>query len=478
MGTAAPKIVWLRHDLRLKDNPALYHAAYNKTPIIPVFIYDPQAMDRDYGAAQKWWLHHALTSLRNDLKSHEVDLIIREGDSLKILQDLIKQTGAVGITWNRLYEKWSIDRDSHIKETLKSDGIEVESYNGSLLFEPWEIKKGSGDPYRVFTPFWKECIRNIDRIESPLPVPNSLVDGDLPIGDIRDLNFLPKTRWDKSMTEHWEISENGAWDRLNHFLDNGLNHYKDGRDLPAKDWTSKLSPYLRWGMISPRSIWHEANAYSIAHNVQDKNRDNFLSEIGWREFCHGLLYYNPTMKSEPLQDKFKNFPWQPNKDFQTAWQRGLTGYPIVDAGMRQLWQTGWMHNRVRMIVGSLMVKHMLQPWQDGETWFWDTLVDACPANNTAGWQWIGGCGADAAPYFRIFNPMTQAKKFDPDGDYIRTFVPELKNLPDKYIHEPWEAPQDVLNKAGVILGKDYPRLIIDHDHGRKRALEAFESLKN
>ena len=471
-------LVWLRHDLRLSDNPALYHAAYNKTPIIPVFIYDPDAMDRDYGAAQKWWLHHALHSLRDNFKKHGVDLLVRQGNSGDILNDLISETGATSVTWNRSYEKWSIDRDSEIKEGLKDRGIEAESYQANVLFEPWTIKNGSGTHYKVFTPYYKKCMEGGANIDDPLPTPNSMVNAShsLNIGEISDFNFLPDIRWDQKMADHWDISEDGAWDRMRVFFKNGLDDYKDGRDCPSIDKTSKLSPYLRWGMISPRSIWHETNLYVEAHDASETQKKEYLREVIWREFTHHLLYYYPDMRSKPLQDKFEYFPWKNYDRYLTQWQKGETGYPIVDAGMRQLWQTGWVHNRVRMIVGSLLVKHLLQPWQHGEDWFWDCLVDADPANNTAGWQWIGGCGADASPYFRIFNPITQGDKFNAH-DYVREFVPELKNIPDKYLFNPWEAPAGDLKMAGVELGKTYPEPLVTHKEGRERAMDAFQEMK-
>lgn len=479
MSQEKPIIVWMRHDLRLEDNPALYHAAYNKTPIIPVFIYDPKSMDRDYGAAQKWWLHHALNSLRDDFKKHNVNLLIREGDSQEILEGLIKETDAAGVYWNRFYEKWQMDRDAQIKKELRSRDLDIHSFQAHLLFEPWQIESGSGHHYKVFTPYYKKCLEKADLIDEPLPVPNSMISAsdDLKLGTIDDLNFLPEIRWDKKLQDDWDISEKAAHARLSHFFKKGLKNYIDGRDCPSIDGTSHMSPYLRWGMISPRTIWHETKSNAGSNDIPNNQAEFFLREVMWREFTHHLLYYHPDMKSVPIQDKFKDFPWQKNKEFLKAWQKGNTGYPMVDAGMRQLWQTGWMHNRVRMIVGSLLVKHLLISWEEGESWFWDCLVDADPANNTAGWQWIGGCGADAAPYFRIFNPMTQGDKFDAYA-YVRKYVPEIANLPDKYLFSPWEADQTLLQKHKVKLGETYPRPVIEHKEGREQALAAFEKIKN
>ncbi len=468
-----PTIVWLRNDLRLIDNPALYHAAQNGA-VIPVFIYDPDAMDRDYGAAQKWWLHHALASLKDDFKKHGVNFIIKQGDSLSILTDIIEKTNAKGVYWNRSYEARSIERDSHIKEILKDRDIDAQSFKANVLFEPWTIKNGSGDNYKVFTPFWKACRSDESVIGDALPTPDM---NGFSVGITNDdLDFIPDIRWDQKMEDDWDISEDGAWKRMNHFFENGLPKYKDGRDIPSQDYTSRLSPYLRFGMLSPRSIWHETHTYVAANDVAERDYNHFLSEVGWREFSFHLLYHYPEMKSQPLQTRFEKFPWKHDTDTLKRWQKGQTGYPMVDAGMRQLWQTGWMHNRIRMLVGSLLVKHLLHSWTDGEAWFWDTLVDACPANNTAGWQWIGGCGADAAPYFRIFNPITQGDKFDAYA-YVREFVPELKNIPDKYLFNPWEAPEGDLKMAGVTLGDNYPKPIIDHSEGRDQALEAFKETK-
>jgi deoxyribodipyrimidine photo-lyase len=477
MSNQTPTIVWFRNDLRLTDNPALNAAAANGD-IIPIFIYDVDAMDRDYGSAQKWWLYNALSALKLDFKQKNIDFLIKKGDTGSILNDLIEKVGAKGIFWNRSYEKWSIDRDSKLKSSFKDKNLCVESFKANVLFEPWEIKNGTGEHYKVFTPFYKKCLEIMGDVPPALSVPDKITqpDYDYSSDDLEDLNLLPTIDWDKKMYDHWDISETGAWKRLNHFLENGLGHYKDGRDCPSKDYTSKMSPYLRWGMISPRSIWHEINTYAAAHNVAERDRYHYLSEIGWREFSFHLLYHYPDMKDAPLQPRFKDFPWEHDEKIMKQWQSGQTGYPLIDAGMRQLWATGWMHNRIRMIVGSLLVKHLLHSWVEGEKWFWDTLVDACPASNTAGWQWIGGCGADAAPYFRIFNPITQGDKFDCYA-YVREFVPELKNMPDKYLFNPWEAPDGDLKMAGVELGKTYPKPIVSHEKGRERALEAFQTTK-
>jgi len=465
--TSSPTIIWFRQDLRLFDNPALFAAAQNG-PIIPVFIYDPQAMDRDYGAAQKWWLHHALKGLKHDFQSKNIQFLIKKGDTATILKDLIEKTGAKSVYWARSYEKWSIERDKTIKSDLKNNNIDAESFHSHVIFEPWTIKNKSGDNFKVFTPFFKKCLEYEGDIAPPCPVPDMHpYDGVCDSLSVDDLHFIPSIRWDEKMESHWDISEQGAWTRMKDFFDHGLPHYKDGRNIPSMDYTSRLSPYLRFGMISPRAVWHETNAYAAAHDISERDRYHFLSEVGWREFSFHLLYHYPDMRWKPLQAKFDHFPWQNDPAILEKWQTGQTGYPMIDAGMRQLWQTGWMHNRVRMIVGSLLVKHLLHSWVEGEQWFWDTLVDACPANNTAGWQWIGGCGADAAPYFRIFNPITQGEKFEAH-DYVRQYIPEIAHLDDKYLFSPWEAP---------VPPKDYPAPIIDHKVGREQALAAFEAIK-
>lgn len=480
MHSQPPAIVWFRHDLRLKDNPALNAAVQTSRPVIAIFIYDREAMkDSDYGAAGKWWLHHNLAHLQIALKDRGVHLAIRTGNSADIIQKIIEETGATSLFYNRIYEPWSIKRDKDIKALFTQKGIEVQSFSGHYLFEPWTIKNKSGDPYKIFTPFYKACLAQEDRIGEPLAAPGTMTGYRQDIAHERQdvPGFIPAIRWDKKMETHWESGESAAHNRLNAFLDNGLTDYKDGRDRPDRDKTSSLSPYLRFGIISPRAIWHTTRAYAYAHDIPENQTESFLRELIWREFCNHLLYYFPDMPVKPLQGKFENFPWKRNVKHRTAWQKGLTGYPIVDAGMRQLWETGWMHNRVRMIAGSLLVKHLLQPWQDGEAWFMDCLIDGDPANNSAGWQWIAGCGADAAPYFRIFNPILQGEKFDPGGDYVRRFVPELRNMPGRYIHRPWEAPEDILVDAGVTLGETYPFPVVDHKAGRARAMEAFDLLQ-
>lgn len=474
MPSPAPVIVWFRQDLRLADNPALHEAAKSGTPIIPVYILDDtNAGAWKMGAASRWWLHHSLTELNKSLSGN---LTCYEGDARDIFTQLIKSSGATGVYWNRCYEPWRIERDKEIKES----GIDVKSFNASLLFEPWTVKKDDGTPYRVFTPFFRRGCINAAQPSEPLPAPAKIIFAGKPKDalTIDGLRLLPaKPHWDKKMEPYWVIGEKGAQKRLAHFLDHGLKGYKEGRNNPAEDHVSRLSPHLHFGEISPRTVWHEIRQRMIADHAEIDG-DHYLSELGWREFSYSLLYFNHSLPTDPLQKRFNEFPWHKDDKTLLAWQRGMTGYPIVDAGMRELWETGYMHNRVRMIVGSFLVKDLLLPWQEGEKWFWDCLVDADLANNAASWQWIAGCGADAAPYFRIFNPVGQGEKFDAHGDYVRRWCPELAKLSDKLVHRPWEAPPLILQEAGVTLGKTYPLPIVDHKMARDRALAAFQATKN
>lgn len=472
--TQAPVIVWFRQDLRLSDNPALSAAADMKRPVLPVYILDDEsAGERRMGAASRWWLHQSLEALNRSL---DAGLLCFRGKADDVLPRLARATKAEAVFWNRCYEPWRIDRDKRIKSRLQKDGVPVRSFNGSLLFEPQNVTKKDGGPYKVFTPFYRNgCLESAPEPRKPMPKPAGLRVYDERGGEsLDDLELMPDIPWYEGMAAAWTPGEKGAQGRLGAFLANGLSNYAEGRDRPDRALTSRLSPHLHFGEISPNTVWYAAkkqHSKDVAENL-----DSFLSELGWREFSYSLLYYFPSMPKANLQKKFDRFPWRESATDRERWQRGSTGYPIVDAGMRELWETGYMHNRVRMITGSFLVKNLLQDWRHGEAWFWDTLCDADLASNVAGWQWVGGSGADAAPYFRIFNPVTQGKKFDPDGDYVRRFVPELKGLPKKYIHDPWEAPPDVLAGAGVELGANYPEPMVDLKASRERALDAFKSI--
>lgn len=474
--TNPTNILWLRQDLRLDDNPALYEAT-KSGKFTPIYILDDQnAGEYRMGSASRVWLHHTLESLNTQFNNQ---LHIYKGDADEIIERLVSGNNVRAIYWNRCYEPWRIKRDSKIKERLIAQGLDVNSYNGSLLFEPWEILKDDGAPYRVFTPFYKKGCLNAKNPRTPLAAPAKMDVTSLDSGSdstrritVEELNLLPKVPWNKSIEQEWQISEDGALHVLDCFLSEGIGNYKEGRDFPAQNNISRLSPYLHFGQISPNRVWHTTRRLSF-----DRNVEHFCSELGWREFSYYLLYHNPEMSSKNLQSNFDQFPWHFDHAIFEKWQRGLTGYPLIDAGMRQLWQTGYMHNRVRMVVGSFLVKNLLIDWRHGERWFWDCLVDADLANNSASWQWVAGSGADAAPYFRIFNPVTQGEKFDANGEYVKQYLPELAGLASNYIHSPWEAPEYVLSEAGVILGKNYPTPIVDLATSRKRALEAYATIR-
>ena len=465
-------ICWFRRDLRTHDNPALYNAA-KEGLILPVYILDDRNPDEyETGSASKVWLHHSLISLNQKLGGN---LIVKRGNPVEILVKLASFHEIDRIYWNRCYEPWQINRDKNIKIVLEQKGIKVKSYNASLLWEPWSILKADGTPYKVFTPFYRKGCLGSTGPRSPLPEPEKIFYVEnVNSTDIKDFKLLPETGWSKKFGKYWDIGEDGAYKRLDDFLESGLKDYKEERNFPSRNNVSRLSPYLHFGEISPNYIWHKVLTQENKGYIQDI--DHFCSELGWREFSYYLLYHFPHLPKQNLNSKFDIFPWQEDKKLLGLWQKGKTGIPIVDAGMRQLWETGYMHNRVRMIVASFLVKNLLLDWRYGEKWFRDCLVDADLANNSASWQWVAGCGADAAPYFRIFNPVTQGQKFDPEGYYTRKFVPELKNLPDKYLFNPWEAPEHVLRGAGISLGQEYPQPIVDLKESRNKALEAFASL--
>lgn len=477
----SPALVWFRQDLRLNDNPALAAAAASGRPVVALYILDTAMSGWPMGGATRWWLHHSLARLATDLdKAYGIQLVLRRGDPAEILPAMLREAGASHIHWNRLYEPAAIARDTALKATLKQDGIAVETHNAALLFEPWTVKTQAGGWFKVFTPFWRTC-RALGPA-APQRAPQQIARwpygiASEPLGSWALLPTQPD--WAGGLHESWMPGEAGAAERLQDFIDTNLQRYADGRDRPDLDCTSRLSPHLHFGEIGPRQIWRavqmavDRGAAGLASHA-----DKFLAELGWREFCHHLLFHFPGLPQQNFRADFDAFPWDPRPDFVAAWQKGHTGYPIVDAGMRQLWHSGWMHNRVRMITASFLIKHLRQDWRIGEAWFWDTLVDASLANNAGGWQWVAGSGADAAPYFRIFNPVLQGEKFDPAGSYVRHWVPELAQLPDKYIHKPWTAPEAVLRQAGIALGRTYPRPLVDHDVARKAALAAFAALRN
>lgn len=467
-------IHWFRQDLRISDNPALTSAT-QLGEVFPVYIFDTvNSGEYPMGAVQKIWLHYSLKALNKALGGR---LLVYSGDPLKILSELITEYQIDKVFWNRCYEPWQIARDKKIKAELNKKDKEVLSFNGSLLWEPWEILKKDGSPYKVFTPFFRRGCLSAKEPRLPISAPANLSFNDSIITGLKidELNLVPDEPWVKKIIQKWQIGEDFAQEKVTEFVKNGLKDYKDGRNFPSKTNVSRLSPHLHWGEVSPNQVWYQA----IESDPElSRNTDHFLSELGWREFSNSLLYFFPNMPKKNLQPRFDNFDWIEDCKLLKAWQSGATGFPIVDAGMRELWDTGYMHNRVRMIVGSFLVKNLRIHWHNGAAWFWDCLVDADLANNSAGWQWIAGCGADAAPYFRVFNPILQGEKFDKEGHYTRTYVPELTNLPNKYLHAPWMAPELILEQADIKLGKTYPKPVIDLKLSRDRALAAFANLKN
>lgn len=463
-------IHWFRQDLRLVDNPALTQAA-QAGQVLPIYILDEtQAGDWRMGGASRVWLHHSLQALNTALGGK---LSAYCGSPLDVLTDLIRRFPVQTVCWNRCYEPWCLARDQHIKTALRAQGIAVHSANGALLWEPWTVQKQDGTPYKVFTPFYRKGCLQAQAPRYPLPPPRHLdYRGDAQAAcDIAQLGLLPAKRWATELLAGWHVGEQGGELRLQQFLNTGLLHYKMGRDHPAQAYVSRLSPHLHFGELSPNQVWH-----ALRETEEDENSIHFCSELGWREFAYSQLYYHPDLPTVPLQHKFAAFPWVSNPEHLRAWQTGQTGIPMVDAGMRELWQTGYMHNRVRMIVSSFLVKNLRIAWQAGARWFWETLFDADLANNSASWQWVAGCGRDAAPYFRIFNPVTQGQKFDPEGVYIRRFVPEIAQLSNRHLFSPWTAPAAELKRAGVVLGRDYPQPIVDLQASRAAALAAFKAL--
>ena len=472
-GNTSGTLVWFRRDLRLRDNPAWYEAVRREAPIYPVFLPDdPGEENWSPGSASRWWLHHALTDLDQQLRELGSRLLFRRGEPATALRSLIREVGIDLVLWNRVYEPEPLSRDTTLRDAVLKAGAEVRISNASLLLEAWTIQSSSGEGYRVYTPF-RKAVLSQKTFAEPLPKPGSpSVPAKWPKSEsLASLALLPRIPWDKGIAAAWNPTRQGALERLRHFFGNPVRDYAEARDYPDHDGTSRLSPYLHFGQIGPREI-----AARIALESMGKGREIFLHEILWREFAHHVLFHAPASPAEPLRENFRRFPWRKDADDLRVWQRGETGYPLVDAGMRQLWKTGWLHNRVRMVVASFLVKHLLISWREGAAWFWDTLVDADLASNTLGWQWAAGCGADAAPYFRIFNPIIQSEKFDSAGDYIRRHVPELAQLPAPWIHRPWEASRECLCEAGVQLGKDYPYPRIDHKKARQRALDALASI--
>jgi deoxyribodipyrimidine photo-lyase len=478
--------MWFRNDLRVADNPALIAAVKwareNDGAVLPVFILD-DVIANQLGGATKWWLEKSLSALQEQLSNisgQKNALRLFVGEAGQILEEITDQHSVKAVYWNRLYDKPSTNRDTDIKANLQDHGLVVESFKANLAFEPWEVKTGSSTDFKVYSPFWRAC-QKLPPPRDPFDAPKNFQAFDQTISgnvELATLDLSPKPfDWAGGFSERFAPGEQGAKDQLFSFIDDRLTDYADMRDRPDHRVTSELSPHLRFGEISPYQVWHAANHYADANPGKGKTASKFISELGWREFAHHILFHAKDLREIPLQGQFANFPWSDDEDALRRWEKGQTGFPIVDAGMRELWHTGYMHNRVRMIVGSILVKHLLIHWRDGLAWFDDTLVDACPANNPFSWQWIGGCGADAAPYFRIFNPVLQGEKFDPNGDYVRQWVPELSDMPEQYIHKPWDASPLILKAAGVTLGGNYPEPLVGVKEGRERALAAYQDMK-
>jgi deoxyribodipyrimidine photo-lyase len=475
----APAIVWLRQDLRLGDNPALRAALETKRPLILLFALDDETPGRwRIGGASRWWLHRSLEALSADVSKRGGVLVLRRGNAADVVPAVARETKAEAVFWNRCYEPYAIKRDAAIKEVLRAEGVAVQSYNGALLFEPWTVKTKTNEPYKVFTPFWRACQQIQPR--APLPSPKKLPGwtGKIASEKLASWALLPtKPNWATDFEPEWQPGEAGALTALHSLIEDKLKAYPEGRDQLGENGTSRLSPHLHWGEISPVQI--HASVTSAAHDgaALQRGADKFMAEIGWREFSTNLLFHWPTLPEANWRDQFDAFAWNDDGAALEAWQRGRTGYPVVDAAMRELWVTGYMHNRARMIAASFLIKHLLIDWRRGEDWFWDTLLDADLANNAASWQWVAGSGADASPYFRIFNPVTQGQRYDADGAYVRRWLPQLAKLPDEFIHAPWEASASVLRAADVVLGETYPAPIVDHAAARARALDAYAAIK-
>ncbi|MDO9384334.1 MAG: deoxyribodipyrimidine photo-lyase [Hyphomicrobiaceae bacterium] len=474
------QLVWFRQDLRLTDHRALRAAIATGAPVLPVYILDDETPGPwAIASASRWWLHHSLTELTRALAGIGAPLVFRRGTFSAELVKLVKETGATAVFCSRSYEPWAVALENDLKAKLTKAGAELKRYPGTLLREPEDLRTKTGGPFKVYTPFWN-ALSGGDDPAKPQPAPTQITPpAKLPKSDaLASWKLLPtKPDWSGGMRESWQPGEAGAEQRLEAFLDAIVSGYADSRNRPDKVGTSRLSPHLHFGEISPCRVWH-ALMHHARGNSLDKGAETYLKEIVWREFSYHLLFHFPDLPEKPFRPEFAAYPWKNQKANLTAWQRGQTGYPIVDAGMRELWHTGWMHNRVRMIVASFLIKHLLISWQQGQTWFWDTLVDADLANNAASWQWVAGSGADAAPYFRIFNPMKQGTTFDPKGEYVRRWVPELAALSDEDLNTPWEAAPAALAKAGVVLGKNYPHPIVDHAEARKAALAGYAAVRD
>ncbi len=481
--TSSPSIMFFQADLRMRDNPALAAAAHRGNPLICLFVWNPDSSGyAKPGSASQWWLHYSLKTLADNLAQAGNTLILRIGHAPEVIANLVRQFGVRHLFWNRACEPTSLEEEQQILSFLETEHAHATFFHGNTLVNPSSVQTQARQPYSVFTPFWKRFQNNFT-LEQPVQTPRHLPpppSGKVPSDPLPSLKLLPAVDWAQGLRENWSPGEEGARTLLRKFLHAPIQTYETERDRPDVSGTSHLSPHLHFGEISPRYIWH---ALDRAAHRQTSTRAKaslmaFRRQLVWREFSRHLLFHFPHIAHQPLRMEFQHFPWRPHPEFLHAWQQGQTGYPLIDAGMRELWHTGWMHNRVRMVVASFFTKHLLLHWQEGAQWFWDTLVDADLANNTFGWQWVAGCGADAAPFFRIFNPIMQGRKFDPDGVYVRRWVPELSRLSHKWIHAPWDAPPSALQEADVELGRTYPFPIVNHQEARSRALDAYQQFKD
>ena len=478
MGSIPPAtVVWFRRDLRLSDNPALEAAVARGGPVVAAWVHAPlEEGDSAPGSAACVFLHDALRSLAESLESRGSRLVLRRGPTIKALIDLARETGADAVYANKVWEPPLLARDAKAVAALRANGLDVRLFDDGVLFPPDAMKTTTGGPFRVFAPFLRRCLSSPDP-DAPRPAPARIPSPETapPSWPLQEFRLCPSVPWDAGIRAAWPAGEKAGGDRLSGFLEGALAAYPSDRDRPDRDGTSRLSPYLHFGCISARQVWHAVRSRAGTRRATGTVRgaESFLRQLVWREFAHHVLFHFPETVHAPLREVFTSFPWRDDPADLAAWQKGRTGYPLVDAGMRQLWATGWIHNRVRMVVASFLVKDLLLPWRMGAVWFFDTLADGDLANNTFGWQWVAGCGADAAPFFRVFNPVVQGEKFDPGGDYVRTWVPELARLPKGWIHRPWDAPATVLSRARVTPGKTYPSPIVDHAAARLRAIAAL-----
>ena len=475
-------ILWFRGALRLDDNKALVESVLNYENVLPVFVFDSEEVDSLYlGECSKCWLHYSLCALSKVCERRGSKLIIRAGNLISELLSIVQESKAEAIFYSKTWSFRGMLYEKQVEQNLLALGLKVISFNDTLLRKPHLIFNSSGNPYQVFTPFLKKQYAGVE-IEPPVKNVSGKIFCNFNLGSlcVNDLELLPKINWYQKIEETWRVGECSAKESWDSFKQKMLLCYDEKRDFPGISATSRMSPYLHFGEISPRRMWQELDEILMTwelSKLQRQSVQSYMRQLVWREFANYLIFHFPHIIKKPLRSAFEKFPWKFKKSYLEAWQRGNTGYPIVDAGMRELWQKGWMHNRVRMIVASFLVKDLLQSWQEGAKWFKDTLVDADEANNIFGWQWSAGCGADAAPYFRIFNPVLQGERFDKDGDYVRYYVPELSNLPACYVHKPWLCPTNILSKSGVSLGKNYPKPIVEHRSASLKALEAYGMIK-